>query len=156
MKEALERLISESLDSLSLDLVELRVGGSRSRPVLDVRVDRRDGARIGVEDCARASRAIESRLEAGRLLGEHYRLEVSSPGVERALRRPADWRRFRGQRATVKAEELAGGGGAEVEIVEVEGDDAEAVARVRDARGQEHRLVIGRVVDARLAFHWNR
>ena len=62
MGEAYEPIVVQELDTLGFDLVELRRGGSRSRPVLEVRIDRRDGTKVTIEDCARLSRALEARL----------------------------------------------------------------------------------------------
>ncbi|MBX6332512.1 MAG: ribosome maturation factor RimP [Gemmatimonadaceae bacterium] len=157
MNEALERLISSVLDTVGFDLVELRIGGSRARPTVQVRIDRRDGKAVTVDDCAAASRAIEARLDAGSEMGERYVLEVSSPGVERPLKTVADWRRFVGARANVLSPVLHGR--EEVEILGVDaGEGAEgkgpAVVIVRDARGQEQRIALSDVKEARLAFHW--
>jgi ribosome maturation factor RimP len=152
MNPALEDVVVQELDALGFDLVELRRGGTHSRPVLDVRMDRRDGAKVTVDDCARVSRALEARLDAGDLVPQRYVLEVSSPGVERPLRTANDWRRFVGRRARVKSEAL--GGAAEVEVLGLEGDKGIEVAVVRDAKGAEHRVPLGDVKDARLVFHW--
>lgn len=137
---------------MGYDLVELRSGGSRARPTLDVRIDRRDGEAVTVDDCAAVSRAIEARLDSGHEAGERYRLEVSSPGVERLLRTAADWRRFAGSRASVLSPAL--NGREEVEIVGVEGTDGAEVAVILDARGNEQRISLAEVREARLAFHW--
>ena len=155
MGDALEALVTTELDSLGFDLVEFRRRGSRARPVLEVRMERRDGAALGVDDCARVSRALEARLDESRAAGERYVLEVSSPGVERPLRTVAEWRRFIGQSAVVTAEPLPGGK-AEIEIVAVEGEPNAEVVVVRDTRGGEHRLPLAAITQARLAFHWNR
>ncbi|GJG87578.1 hypothetical protein tb265_27590 [Gemmatimonadetes bacterium T265] len=154
VSDLLEPIVLEAVAALGFELVELRRRGSRSRPVLDVRVERADGAAVTIDDCARASRAIEARLDAERIVGERYVLEVSSPGVERALQRPADWRRFAGQHALVTAAPLPGGR-AEVTLVALHGEPGAEVAVVRDARGAEHQLPLGDVTQARLAFHWN-
>lgn len=138
---------------LGLELVELRRGGSRGRPVLDVRVDRQDGEKVRVGDCERASRAIEARLDAAPgLIDARYVLEVSSPGMERPLRKAAEWRRFIGRRASVNA--LALHGRQEVEIVAVDGEPGQERVRLRDGKGQEHQIALADVTDARLAFHW--
>ena len=152
MSEALERLVSEELERLGYELFELRLGGSRSRPTVQVRIDRLDGARVTVDDCAAASRAIEARLDAEGSLGERYMLEVSSPGVERPLRKAADWRRFVGRQASVLSPALQGR--EEVEILGVEGDTGREVLVLRDGRGAEQRIALADVKDARLAFHW--
>ena len=95
VKQTLEPIVVAELDSLGFDLVELKIGGSKGRPVLDVRIDRRDGEKVSVGDCEKASRAIEARLDAiPDAVPGRYVLEVSSPGMERPLKTAADWRRF--------------------------------------------------------------
>jgi ribosome maturation factor RimP len=152
VNDALQELVESALDEMGIDLVEVRRGGSRARPTLDVRIDRRDGEKVTVDDCATVSRALEARLDAVHVLGERYVLEVSSPGVERPLRTPADWRRFTGRRASVLSEAL--GGRVEVEIVGVEDDATGVAALVRTPRGEERRIPLAEVKEARLAFTW--
>ncbi|MBI1808918.1 MAG: ribosome maturation factor RimP [Gemmatimonadetes bacterium] len=156
MKQDLEPIVVAELDALELDLVELRVGGSRNRPVLDIRVDRRDLQKVQVGDCERASRAIEARLDAvPGIIDSRYVLEVSSPGMERPLHSLADWRRFVGRRANVTSAKLAAvGGRAEVEIVAVVGDEGDERIVVRDPKGTEQQLAMADVSEALLAFHW--
>ena len=140
------------LDALGFELFELRKSGSRNRPVLGVRIDRRDFQPVTVDDCTRVSRALEARLEGSELVGDRYVLEVSSPGVERPLRHAADWRRFVGEKASVLSEAL--GGRAEVEILGVDGEAGAEVVAVRTSRGDELRIPLAEVKEARLAFHW--
>jgi len=157
VKHTLEPIVIAELDSLGYELVELRIGGSRNRPVLDVRIDRRDLQQVLVADCERASRAIEARLDQmPELIDGRYVLEVSSPGLERALRGVADWRRFIGRRANVKSARFAGvGGWMDVEIMDVRQDPGGAQYVVRDLKGNDIVLAPADVLEARLAFHWN-
>ena len=86
------------------------------------------------------------------MVGERYVLEVSSPGVERMLRTPADWRRFAGRKANVLSEAL--GGREEVEIV---GWRRTRAARPRwsaRAAAKSKRIPLAEVKEARLAFTW--
>lgn len=152
MNDALEELVAPALDEMQLDLVEVRRGGSRSRPTIDIRIERKNGDAVTVDDCARASRAIEARLDADGRLGERYVLEVSSPGIERPLLKADDWRRFAGRRAKVLSDAL--GGREEVEIVGVEGEKGSEVVIVRDGRGAVRQVPLAQVREARLAFHW--
>ncbi|HVE77774.1 MAG TPA: ribosome maturation factor RimP [Gemmatimonadaceae bacterium] len=154
MNDALQSLVSGELEALGLELFELRLRGTRTRPLLDVRVDRRDGHNVTVDDCARASRAIEVRLDASEIIGDRYVLEVSSPGMERPLRHADDWRRFTGRQASVLSDAL--GGRAEVEIVAVGGDSGAEVATVRLPSGEERQVTLAAVREARLAFNWKR
>ena len=141
----------KGLTSIGYDLVELRKGGSRSRPVLEVRIDRRDGEKVTVDDCARASRALEARLDSGALVAVRYVLQVSSPG-ERPLRTPAEWRRFVGRWANVLAPEF--GGRFEAEIADVDGDGGDAVVTLRPEHGEARRIPLAAVKEARLAFRF--
>jgi ribosome maturation factor RimP len=118
-----------------------------------VRIDRRDGEKVTVDDCARASRAIEARLDSGGLVSERYVLQVSSPG-ERPLRTPAEWRRFVGRWASVLAPEF--GGRIEGEILSLDEEDgAGAVVTLRPERGEAKRIPLVAVKEARLAFRFS-
>jgi ribosome maturation factor RimP len=150
--DALERLISALIEALGFELFELRLVGSRSRPTVQIRIDRLDGGKVTVDDCAVVSRAVEARLDENGSLGDRYVLEVSSPGLERPLRNAADWQRFVGRKASVSSPAL--NGREEVEIVAIDGDPGAEVVLVRDERGQEQRVALADVKDARLAFHW--
>src|ERR1700676_745381 len=101
MKRTRENIVASEIKPLGLWFVELKLGGSNGRPVIDVRVEREDGEKVTVEDCAAASRAIEAKLDEGDFGGKRYVLEVSSPGVERPLRNAKDWRRFAGSSVVV-------------------------------------------------------
>jgi ribosome maturation factor RimP len=153
MNQALEDFVRQELDELGFDLVELRRGGMTHRPLLDVRIDRRDGLSVSIDDCARVSRALEPRLESSRLVSANCVLEVSSPGVERPLRGAADWRRFAGRRAKVSSPAL--GGRVEVDVVGADVVSGSDAAVMRDERGVEHRIPLSDVKDARLVFRWN-
>lgn len=129
------------------------MGGSKGRPVIDVRIDRTDLEKVQVGDCARASRAIEARLDvAPELIPSRYVLEVSSPGMERPLRTAAEWARFVGRQASVNSPAL--GGRVEVEIVAVEGPATLERLQLRDTKGSQMEIALSDVTDARLVFHW--
>jgi ribosome maturation factor RimP len=159
MKGTLEDVVATEIKPLGLELFELKLGGSKGRPVIDVRIEREDGETVTVENCALASRAIEAKLDEEDFGGRQYVLEVSSPGVERPLRNAKDWRHFIGSNAVVTAKvpgDAAGRRTDEVEIVGVEGDAGEEIAIVHDERGSERRFPLAAVEKARLAFHWKR
>jgi ribosome maturation factor RimP len=159
MNQALEDVVASEIRPLGLEIFELKMGGSKGRPVLDVRVEREDGATVTVDDCAAASRAIEERLDALDFGGRRYVLEVSSPGLERPLRNASDWRKFVGRSAVVTSNtpgDPAGRRTDEVEIAAVEGDAGQEVLVVKNERGVERRFPLSAVERARLAFHWKR
>ncbi|MEW6323486.1 MAG: ribosome maturation factor RimP [Acidobacteriota bacterium] len=84
--------------------VELRREGRQL--VLRVTLDRPGPAAtpedsVGIEDCERVSRELDAILDVEDLVADRYTLEVSSPGLDRPLRGPDDYRRFVGRRAKI-------------------------------------------------------
>jgi ribosome maturation factor RimP len=157
MSVALQDIVVDELAPLGLELFELHSRGTKSRPILDVRIERKDGENVTVEDCARASRAIKAKLDEGNTAGTRYVLEVSSPGVERPLRNARDWQRFIGRDAVVTADagdvtpELSS---KEVRIAAVEGEPGREIIVVEDAVGVTFRVPLVAIRKARLAFNW--
>ncbi len=159
MTQTLEEIVNSELKDLHLELFEMYLKGSKGRPVIDLRVEREGGEEVRVEDCARASRAIERRLDEIGYEDGRYVLEVSSPGVERPLRNAGDWKRYVGKPAVVTANvpgDPAGRRTDEIVIAGVEGDSGNEVVIVRNERGVERRFPLSAVEKARLAFHWER
>ena len=152
MKDALEDVVAQELDVVGYDLVELRRGGTRNRPLIEIRIDRRDGAAVTIDDCAVASRAVEARLDGSGIVAPQYVLQVSSPG-ERKLQSSADWRRFVGEWANVLSPEH--GGRIEGKIMTVEGDVGSTgeAAVLELESGDVRRIPLAAIKEARLAFH---
>ena len=151
VSDELEDIITAELDAIGYDLVELRRGGTRSRPVIEVRIDRRDGEAVSVDDCARVSRAVEARLDAGQVVSDRYVLQVSSPG-DRPLKTPADWRRFVGRWVNVLSP--LQGGRFEGQLIAVEGSEGAESAVIELERRGRKIIPLADVKEARLAFHW--
>jgi ribosome maturation factor RimP len=92
----LDALLEQTLASLGYELVDLEV--SRSGGLMRIFIDRPGG--VNVDDCAAVSNHL-TRLFAVEEV-DYSRLEVSSPGLDRPLRRPEDFRRFAGERVHVR------------------------------------------------------
>jgi ribosome maturation factor RimP len=84
--------------SLSLFDLEYRLSGRRWW--FRVTLDREDGL-VTLADCEAVSRHLSVLLDVEDVVPHAYELEISSPGVERPLRSPADFRRFKGRTAKV-------------------------------------------------------
>ena len=80
------------------DLIEVTSGRESSGWVLRLYIDAPAGAGVTVshEDCARVSRDISAALDVADSIPHAYQLEVSSPGLDRPLRREGDFARFVG------------------------------------------------------------
>jgi len=107
-RERLQAAVAE----LGFELVEAEVKGPAAARQVRLRIDRVGGSEPGhgvtTEECARVSRAMEARLEGAGAVSGPWRLEVSSPGIERPLRFVAHWRRYLGREVRVRARGIAG------------------------------------------------
>lgn len=90
-------------DDLGLELVEVQFRREGHGWVLRLFIDKEQG--VTIDDCARLSREISTWLDVEDLIDHQYHLEVSSPGLERPLKKPADYRRFTGRKARIKLRE---------------------------------------------------
>ena len=87
-----------------VEIVEVQLLGAGKARVLRIFIDKPGGVTHG--DCEAISQRVGGVLDAEDLIpGDHYTLEVSSPGVERKLNKPADYERFAGQKAKVSLTE---------------------------------------------------
>jgi len=98
----LETLIAPVLDRLGYALVRVQLAGGAAHPTLQVMAERVDGSNMTLDDCETISRALSDTLDAEDPITAAYTLEVSSPGIDRPLVRPADYRRFAGHEAKIE------------------------------------------------------
>ncbi len=155
--------VTEQLDdrvaALGFELVDLEWAGSTRRPIIRIRVDRREGeGAITVDECAVVSRGLEPWLDELEALPERYVLEVSSPGVERPLVRGRDFRRFAGQEVAVKGDgPLLEGRARRLEgiLLGLADDEAGERIRLRLPDGEEVEIPRESVKGAHLVYRWS-
>lgn len=110
----LTRIIAPEAEAEGLALVRVRMIGGASDPTLQVMAERPDTRQLDLDDCARLSRRISGKLDALEAEGRDpiegaYRLEVSSPGIDRPLTRLSDYDDWKGHEARLNlAEKLNG------------------------------------------------
>jgi ribosome maturation factor RimP len=100
VSERARRLLEPLVAREGFELVEVEWLREGSSWVLRVFVDREGG--VNIDHCQELSRTIETVLDVEDFIEPAYNLEVSSPGLDRPLRKPSDFDRFAGQRAHVK------------------------------------------------------
>ncbi len=83
------------LETCGFELVEIEYLQQDGRPTLRVYLDREGG--VTLDQCAEATRLIGPLLDAADFVSSAYVLEVSSPGIERPVRKSADFERFSGE-----------------------------------------------------------
>jgi ribosome maturation factor RimP len=97
------QLIEPTLCDMGYELVRVLLHGGQ-RPTLQIMAERADRTPMTVEHCAEISRAVSALLDVADPIASTYRLEVTSPGLDRPLTRRADFDRFRGFEARVETE----------------------------------------------------
>ncbi len=146
--EAVRAAAEPVLAGLGLHLVDVEVVGSGRARTLRLSVDRPDG--VDLDALAAASHPVSAALDAADALVGPYNLEVSSPGLERPLRRHSDFRRFVGTTISIKSHEPVSGARRHRGLL-TEADDGGVVLEVD---GESRRFSYGDIAGARTVFEW--
>ena len=105
----IERLIAPAAEAEGLALVRVKMIGGTSDPTLQVMAERPDTRQLTLEDCERLSRRISDILDEHDPIEHAYRLEVSSPGIDRPLTRLQDFQDWKGHQARLALAEPLNG-----------------------------------------------
>ncbi len=157
---ALEGRIESVVAGEGLELVSVEMKGQGKGQLLRISVDQPGG--VGLAECERASRALSAALDEWERTGPAgdaapeaaYTLEVSSPGLDRPLRKAADFDRFAGQRTAVRTRAPHQGSRNFTGILE--GQDARGVRLRPEAAAAPILIAWEDVEQARLAPLWPR
>ncbi|QIL02005.1 ribosome maturation protein RimP [Sphingomonas sinipercae] len=133
---ALQQLVEPEVKSLGFELVRVAMTGGTSDPTLQVMAERPDTRQLDLSDCEKISRRISEKFDALEAEGRDpieggYRLEVSSPGIDRPLTRLKDFADWAGHEARIALAEPQDGrkqfsgelGGVDGDTVRVNGKD---------------------------------
>ena len=97
--QTIEQTVAAALEVKNVELVDLIIQNQGRKKLLQFFVDKAGG--ITLDDCSALTDTIDSILEMENLMEGAYILEVSSPGVKRALKKPAHFKKFVGERIRV-------------------------------------------------------
>lgn len=152
--DALNAIIAPEAEAMGLALVRVAFFGGASDPTLQVMAERPDTRQLTIDDCAELSRRISERLDALEEAGKDpidgaYRLEVSSPGIDRPLTRPADFADWAGHEAKIALKEKRDGRQRfNGELIGIDGD----IVTISDKEGVEHKLPFDAIDTAKLVL----
>ena len=104
---AVAALVEPALEDLGFRLVRVQISGQDGQS-LQIMAERPDGT-ISIGDCEKISRQLSVLLDANDPIQGAYRLEVSSPGIDRPLVRPSDFEDWAGYEAKIELRELVNG-----------------------------------------------
>lgn len=101
LAEKIEAAIAPSIQGMGFDLVQVKLMDGRSGQTLQIMAERPDGS-MTLDDCAAISRQISAVLDVEDVIATAYRLEVSSPGIDRPLVKLADYATYAGHTAKIE------------------------------------------------------
>jgi ribosome maturation factor RimP len=102
---AVTKLIEPEVKALGFDLVRVAMIGGASDPTLQVMAERPDTRQLTIDDCTDLSRKLSDILDEQDPIEGAYRLEVSSPGIDRPLTRLSDFSDWAGHEARIRFEQ---------------------------------------------------
>ena len=143
----LARMIEPEVKSLGYDLVRVQMIGGTSDPTLQVMAERPDTRQLDLADCETISRRLSDWLDANDPIEGGYRLEVSSPGIDRPLTRLQDFADWAGHDARVTLAEQRDG--RKQYSGTLDGVDGETV-KLTDKSGQPHAFPFSEISTAKL------
>ena len=147
--ETIRRRLAPAVADLGLELYDVELSGSGRSRVLRVSVA--DPVKpIDLDALTRANRALGPR--ADELIDGHYELEVSSPGVERALRRPEHYHGALGETVTVKHRATDDGATVRERARLVSAGDDSVVLELES--GERRTVPYAAISAARTVFEW--
>jgi len=102
-------IVEPVLEDLGFRLVRVKVqGGGTADRIVQLMTERPDGS-ITIDDCEAISKSISPVLDVADPISGTYRLEISSPGIDRPLVRPSDFEDWSGHEARIELTEPVGG-----------------------------------------------
>ena len=152
--DTLNAIIAPEAEAMGLALVRIAFFGGESDPTLQVMAERPETRQLTIDDCADLSRRISDRLDALEEAGKDpidiaYRLEVSSPGIDRPLTRRADFADWAGHEAKIALKEkLNGRQRFNGTLLGIDGD----VVSITDKEEVEHKLPFDAIDTAKLVL----
>lgn len=143
----IETLLTPLVEQESAEIVDLRYAKEGPRWVLRVYLDKEGG--ITLDDCAHFSERIGSFLDSSKAIERSYVLEVSSPGLDRVLRKERDFQRFAGKKVKVRLK--APENGQRNFYGTLVGFENGKV--VTEASGERSEFLLSAIDEARLDYH---
>lgn len=145
----IEEIAQQIAAADGLEVVEVELKGSGRNQLVRIYIDKPQG--VTHADCESISQQVGDILDAENIMPGHYTLEVSSPGVERKLKKWKDFERFQGQRVTVVLREPVEGVKRLEGVLQTAKDGA---LRMETPGGKSIQFPFDQVDRASLKFDW--
>lgn len=145
--EKLRELVQPIIDDYGAELVDLEVKGKGDRKLLRIFVDIAGG--VTVDDCVHLTKKLMNLSSLNATLGRNYRLEVSSPGLDRPLKTKRDFERHLGEEVTIDYTISGRTTRIEGKILNTSDD----LVTIRNAESENH-IPLNSIMRAKLKLKW--
>lgn len=100
IEEKVESLVKEKIEKIGYELYDVIYTKEGSNKILRIVIDSENG--ISLNDCEKVNNEIKETIDEANPIEEQYFLEISSPGIERLLRKDWQLRKFKGADVNIK------------------------------------------------------
>ena len=149
IEEKVRALAEPLLADKGMELVDLAFVTEHGRHVLRIFIDKPGG--VNVDDCGEFSKEFSTILDVDDPIPQRYMLEVSSPGLDRPLVKEADFKRFVGKKAKIKAKEAIDGRRNFKAVID---NVVEGKVFVTDFDGKKFEIALSNIERARLEIEF--
>ncbi|HUP67396.1 MAG TPA: ribosome maturation protein RimP [Sphingomicrobium sp.] len=144
---AIAKQFEPEVQSLGYELVRVAMIGGTSDPTLQIMAERPDTRQLDLSDCETISRRLSDWLDENDVIDGSFRLEVSSPGIDRPLTRLKDYHDWTGQEARISLFDPSGSRKQYSGTLHgIEGDKVKLLGR----DGQLHSIAFSDISSAKL------
>lgn len=102
IERRIAEVVAPAIEDMGFNLVCARMTSENGTQILQILAEDPETRNLGVDDCAKLSRALSAVLDVEDLIKSAYRLEVSSPGIDRPLVKLEDFETYTGFEAKIE------------------------------------------------------
>lgn len=132
IEEKVEKLLNNKIEELGYDLYDVEYAKEGKNYYLRIFIDKLEG--IDLKDCEKVNDAINTLLDDANYIKEQYFLEVSSPGIERALRKDKHLEQNKGKEIRINLFKKAQNGNKEYQGILKDFNDAQIIIEIEDEK----------------------
>ena len=132
IEEEVENLLNNKIEELGYDLYDVEYAKEGKNYYLRIFIDKPEG--IDLTDCEKVNDAINTLLDDANYIKEQYFLEVSSPGIERVLRKDKHLEQNKGKEIRINLFKKAQNGNKEYQGILKDFNDAQIIIEIEDEK----------------------
>lgn len=155
IEEKVEELLRPTIEKIGYDLYDVEYAKEGKNYFLRILIDKPEG--IDLNDCEKVNHAIDAILDEADYIKEQYFLEVSSPGIERVLKKDRHLEQYKGKEIQVKLFKKDENGKKEYQGILQEFDEEKIIIETEiDANIEKKKVELERknIAQIKTIYHW--